>query len=316
MKFKYLGLFAFLTVATLFVFSSCQKDDLKEDSTLETQINSDFDAEIIDYRGGRGNLIRSRCFKIVFPILLNNPDGTTVTVNNYREMFVAFRDWVSSNPDSDDRPSIAYPIMIRMRMDSTEILVGSSDELSTIADSCRMSDRDRPHNRCFSLVYPVNIDYPDGSNGVAFSREELHTMVRDWIQNNPDQGRPSLGFPLTVMLRNGTDLVINNSDEFDALKVRCRQGNDRPNVPSRLFDLGCYTLQFPATLEFPNGELATVDSNREMIQSIRDWYTNNPDADEKPELVFPFDIENRRTGDIVNIENQDDLDAAIADCGR
>ena len=51
----------------------------------------------------------------------------------------------------------------------------------------------------------------------------------------------------------------------------------------------CFEFVFPIDFIMPDDSTITLNSKDDW-SLIRDWYTNNPDASEKPELVFPVDV--------------------------
>jgi hypothetical protein len=300
-------------IGAMFLMNSCQKEEISEESL---NIENAIDEEIINYRSGPGQRLRNRCFKLVFPLSLNIPDGTTVTVGDYSELFTTYRNWIANNPDSDERPTIGYPLTVTLKSDDSQVLVTSQDELQAIIDTCRANqDHDRPHNGCFSLIYPVNIDFPDGSSELVDSRRELHQVIRDWRQANPDaDARPMLGYPLNVMLRDGTEQTLFTSAELDTLKASCRRGPRPWQRPNYLLNLGCYELVYPITLEYPDGSITGIENQRAYRVALVDWIRSNPGSDVGPEIVFPFDVSHRRTGVITNIDSQEDLVTAIQNC--
>ena len=51
----------------------------------------------------------------------------------------------------------------------------------------------------------------------------------------------------------------------------------------------CFEFVFPIDFIMPDDSTITLNSKDDW-SLIRDWYTNNPDASDKPELVFPVDV--------------------------
>lgn len=317
MKSRIISFSLLCTAIFLIGFTSCTKEEIVE---TENAVSTSLDEEelILDYRGGGQFGIRSRCFRLVFPLSVAYPDGTTVVAEDARELFSIYKDWRQNNPDATDGPSLVYPIQVKLRNGSI-VVVDNRDDLIALKADCRMlRDSIRQHNGCFSLIYPVFIDFPDGSSAQALSRAELHQLVKDWKEANPDAtDRPMLGFPLSVLLRDSSTLVLTTSAELDSLKQSCRRGGHggHTNRPTFLLDLGCHTLLYPVTLDYPDGSILTVNDKLEHIQALRTYKQDNPDATDYPEVAFPFDIKQKRTGDIITINNQDDLDTAIDDCG-
>jgi hypothetical protein len=51
----------------------------------------------------------------------------------------------------------------------------------------------------------------------------------------------------------------------------------------------CFEFSFPITFFMPDNSTITLDS-KEDWDLVKQWYRANPDANERPELVFPVDI--------------------------
>lgn len=52
----------------------------------------------------------------------------------------------------------------------------------------------------------------------------------------------------------------------------------------------CFYLEYPVSLEFPDGSTIKVNDKKEAIESLKKWYNQNPDLKEKANLVFPVSI--------------------------
>ena len=76
---------------------------------------------------------------------------------------------------------------------------------------------------CFTLNFPLTISFPDGTQVVVNTKEEIKAAARAWNMSNPGlHTRPVFVFPITVTLRDGTLLVVNSKEELIALKEECR----------------------------------------------------------------------------------------------
>ena len=72
------------------------------------------------------------------------------------------------------------------------------------------------------MVFPVTLEYPDGTTAEAEDRQALHQLLREWRMNNQGaEDRPSIAFPRDVMLEDGTVVTVNNEDELQALIDAC-----------------------------------------------------------------------------------------------
>ena len=52
----------------------------------------------------------------------------------------------------------------------------------------------------------------------------------------------------------------------------------------------CFYLEYPVSLELPNGSTIKVNDKKEAIESLKKWYKENPNVREKASLVFPVSV--------------------------
>ena len=52
----------------------------------------------------------------------------------------------------------------------------------------------------------------------------------------------------------------------------------------------CFYLEYPVSLELPNGSTIKVNDKKEAIESLKKWYKENPNVKEKASLVFPVSV--------------------------
>ena len=52
----------------------------------------------------------------------------------------------------------------------------------------------------------------------------------------------------------------------------------------------CFYLEYPVSLELPDGSIIKVNDKKEAMESLKKWYNQNPDVKEKANLVFPVSI--------------------------
>jgi len=75
--------------------------------------------------------------------------------------------------------------------------------------------------RCFDLVYPFSVTMPDGST-ITLSSEDDRQLIRDWYDANPGvHERPILMYPVDILYQDGTTETINNAEEYQAAKDNC-----------------------------------------------------------------------------------------------
>ncbi len=218
---KLASLFSLL-IGLTFLFSSCEKGETTlSDDTVEYTTQAIFE---IQERGGCG---RGGCYEFVFPLTIEFPDGTTAEAEDYEGLRTIISDWKEANPDAEERPSLSFPLDI-LSEDGELITVESREELFQVRRECRRSFGNRPHHgrgeRCFRLVYPITITFPDETTDIVDTRRELKIAIRSWKRNNPEvEERPALTYPLQVELEDGTIVDVASAEDLQALKDSCSE---------------------------------------------------------------------------------------------
>ena len=124
------------------------------------------------------------------------------------------------------------------------------------------------------------------------------------------QSAPNLGFQVDLVTTTGSWTSELNRVFFDTAG-RSLENRRRPRHGRRR---SCFHLVFPFTVTMPDATTITLESKADK-SLIREWYVANPDADVRPTLVFPVEIE-YQDGATATINDQDELEAARVDCVR
>lgn len=209
-------LFCLVALLCLSVFTACNKDqdeNLLEEPTLEMRLGLEEEAET-----RIGERFRKSCFKIVTPITVVMPDGTTITGDDRQALKEEIKAWYEANPDSQEKPTLQYPIDVELG-DGEVVTVMSRAELIELKKWCI---KDRFDKKCFDIVFPISLTMPDGSTISGESKEELRNAMKDWYIANPDtQDKPSLNFPIEVVYDDETTASANSKEELFALRKAC-----------------------------------------------------------------------------------------------
>ena len=301
MSSRIFNLNALLVLAFAFILTACQKENLNELTENFT------DPTEMGERGPKGKKghKRPKCFKHVFPVTFNFPDGSSETVADKDEAKAALDAWKAANPDATERPKIAMPFDVMLR-DSSIITIATEEDLAALKESCEGQKGPRkPH--CFKPVFPFTINFPDGSTATVNNKEEADAAKKAWKEANPDATeRPTIAIPFDVMLRDSSVITIATEEDLAALKERCEDMRG-PRGPR------CFKPVFPFTLNFADGTSATVADKDEAKAALDAWKAANPDATEKPTIAFPHDVE-LKDGTVVTLEKQEDLEALKEGC--
>ena len=150
--------------------------------------------------------------------------------------------------------------------------------------------------KCAELVYPVTIVFPDNTTDIVNSNEELRASVRAWYEINASDQKPTLDYPVDLIVDDEV-VTANNQEELLAYFKDChpqRPGGDRPRPGKlawlKLLDGDCFGIDFPITIDFPDGTSQTVNDADELITALKDYKQNGPDSLGRPEFVFPITV--------------------------
>ena len=112
----------------------------EKDETTVTINNDDEMHGAYRHCGGRDDDRDRACFALVYPVTFIMPDGSTITVAD-REDWAELKAWYEANPDSEERPTLQYPVDITYR-DGTTQTINNDEEMRIAKEDCR--DEDRP----------------------------------------------------------------------------------------------------------------------------------------------------------------------------
>ncbi|MCS6930339.1 MAG: hypothetical protein NZM43_12695 [Saprospiraceae bacterium] len=173
---------------------------------------------------------------------------------------------------------------------------------------------------CYELVFPVTIQLPNGTTAEVNSYEELAQKLQTFFETN---GRPKRGvrpmfsfvFPISVVNSSGEAIIVENDQQLRQLRAECKGTFDQrgPKGYGR-HGVACFEFVFPVTIVFPDGTTAQAENARALRQILRTWKQNNPNATERPELLFPLQVKMRRTGEIITVNNAAELAALKNSC--
>ena len=157
---------------------------------------------------------------------------------------------------------------------------------------------------CFTLIYPVEISYPDGSVTTAESTEEVRAQVREYLladrRNRRRARRPTLVYPVTVQLADGTLSEFGSRLDFFAQVRECRPD----------FEV-CASLSFPAEVTV-GGALETFETAEELRAALLAYRRANPRGS-RSELVWPQDFITLE-GDTITFDSRQAYRSFVTQC--
>ena len=250
-----------------------------------------------------------KCFDLVLPVTYVMPDGSTITVSSDDEDdWVQLKAWYDANPNSEEKPSLQYPVDISFEIRDGSITVTVTNDEEMRNAYLRCGGRDDDNRECFELVLPVSFVMPDGST-ITVENDSGWVNLRSWYETNPDaEGRPELQYPVDILFDDET-VTINNAEEMNMVKRECWEYEDEGRE--------CFGLVYPVTFIMPDGSSIVVATDDEDgWEEVKNWYDANPESEERPTLQYPVDIIYRTIdGDsTVTINNEEEMEAAKDDC--
>lgn len=213
-------------VVALAIFStlltSCEKE-----SVLSNEVVQNFVDESVEAVERSGSVGRTGCYEFVFPIAITFPDGASNSLDDYETLRATIKAWKEANPEAEEKPSLTFPLEV-VSQDGALITVNAKEELKALKQGCRRNGKKdhKKGDRCFKLVFPLSIAFPDGTTTEFADRAALKTAIRTWKSENTDaEDKPMLAFPLDIELEDGSTVTIADAAALMAQKESCAAGN-------------------------------------------------------------------------------------------
>jgi len=217
-----------LTICLLFcafALTSCSDDNTEANSAFESAAFEDIAVATIQKSASAG---KTGCYELVFPISIEFPDASIVEVNTYEELRALILQWKEENMDSDEIPGLVYPIEV-IDEEGEILTAGNDDELIELKEACKdynghgSKGCGKGKERCFDLVFPVTVDFPDGTSETFEDKSSMKQAIRAFNQANETDENPSLTFPVQVEMEDGMLVMVNSEEELTALKESCQE---------------------------------------------------------------------------------------------
>ncbi len=217
---KTLRLLSVLTIAMALLNTACRSEESEfvnspQEETLEansrvadlmqrTALNDGSDDNIIDY---------ASCLDIEFPVTVI-VDGLEITVDSDEDLDLIEEIYDEFDDDIDEL-DIVFPITIILA-DFTEVTVTNMDELLALAAQCAGENEDDDDIECADIQYPIEASIFDTNSELVAtltidSDQELYLFIEDL----EDTQIITIGFPIVVVLSDGTEVEAANLDQLE-----------------------------------------------------------------------------------------------------
>lgn len=165
------------------------------------------------------------CVRIIFPIMLNYPDGTGEEIADLQSLRDAIDTWNAAHPDDTTKPEIAFPHEIELPNGST-VTVENKEQLAKFLRACREQRPFIPNlldNACYQVIFPVTIDFSDGSSLEIAGYQAYLDFLQAWHKSHAMGDRPPhIAFPFEVLINaTNTVVTVENAADLAAIVARC-----------------------------------------------------------------------------------------------
>ena len=261
------------------------------------------------------------CFTLEFPVSFNMPDGSLVTVEaDDEENWAEIKTWYETNQDSEERPTMQFPIGILF--DEESLVIENQEEMRSAYQECYPKrdgewSRDRDET-CFYLVYPVTYVMPDGSTiSVTSDDEDGWSDLKDWYEENEDsEDKPELQYPVDIVVETeegSSTVTINGEEEMAASKRECH--TEWEEDWDEDYERDCFEYVLPVTFLMPDGSTITVE-DEEGWYSLRVWYEENRGYEEEPSIQYPIDISQETEEGLITVTltSGEEMEEVYSEC--
>lgn len=172
-------------------------------------------------------------------------------------------------------------------------------------------------NGCYELVFPVTLEFADGTTEEVGSYAEMREAIHNWFMENAPVRprpitRPQLQMPFDVINQDGELITIENRLQLMELRQACVNANYGPNHNGHR-PRACFRPVFPFSVAFPDGTQVEVNDPMELRQAVRQWNADNPGTPARPAFVYPLTVE-LRDGTQVVVNSAEELRALKQEC--
>lgn len=207
--------FLALLISATLLFTSCRTEDevIIDPPTGETINAGSTLAQLLNRTalkdGSLDNILdNANCLSVQLPINVT-VNGVSLTINDedgYEEVEDIFDDF----SDDTDVITISYPITIIFQDYSTQS-VSSDAELASLAANCLGDNELDDDIECIDFVYPITASVFNQNNEVINTINiNNDNDMYNFVDDLEDFTAVTINFPITVILADGSEVVINS----------------------------------------------------------------------------------------------------------
>ncbi|MDH7444400.1 hypothetical protein [Aquimarina sp. 2201CG14-23] len=219
MKTHIKSIFIFLMVGIIVNTTACrteldeeigspQDQTLRENSKvadliLKTALNDGSGDNILD---------SSSCFNVELPVTVN-VNGIEVIVDSVND-FERIEEIFNQLEDDLDDLSFIFPITL-IASDFSETIIENTDQLEELLEDCEEQDED-DDIECIDFQYPFSVSvFNENSETLEIITFNNDKELYSFINNLTEDDIVNISFPITLILSDDTEVVINNLDDLE-----------------------------------------------------------------------------------------------------
>ncbi len=205
----------------LLLFTSCQEEVVDVTPPAESEAlvaNSEltgFLSATSSKDGSADNIIdKASCLSVELPVtvVVNGLEIIVDSTEDYKVIEAIFNEF----EDDEDKLDIVFPITI-IKADHSEIVLNNREDLEKLIEECRDENEPDDDIECIDFQYPISFSVYDTEFQVidvitVENDRELHRFVKR-VANA--EVLASLNFPVTMLLADGSTVVVNNNEELE-----------------------------------------------------------------------------------------------------
>ncbi|MCF7569252.1 hypothetical protein L3X37_12885 [Sabulilitoribacter arenilitoris] len=208
----------------LLMLTSCQEEvvDITLPAETEAQTltaNAPLTALITatSYKdGSKDNILdNASCLSVELPVtvVVNGLEIIIDSEEDYKVIEAIFKQF----DDDDDRLQFIFPITI-VTTEYDDIVINNANQLKEFVDECRGENEEDDDIECIDFKYPISFSVYDANFQVIDVVEiENDRQLHKFIKRVREESGffASLNFPVTMVLADGTEIVVNNNQELE-----------------------------------------------------------------------------------------------------
>ena len=206
-------------------------------------------------------------------------------------LFSSCQDEVTEITPTEESEALTAESELTGLMFSTSIMDGSADNIIDNAS-------------CTSVKLPITVKV-NGVEIIIDSREDFKVIEAIFNQFEDDDDKLEIIFPITIILSDHEEIVLNNREELEELIEDCRGENEEDD------DIECIDFQYPISFsvfntDFQIIDVVTIENDRQLYRFLK----RVKNAEVIASLNFPITLE-YADGTTVEVNNNEELARTI-----